>query len=54
MATALSLEHRVGLGEQFAYQLAGMKYDFGVEARRAERLAAVAARAKELGAARLR
>ena len=52
MATALITGASSGLGEQFAYQLAAKKYDLVLTARRAERLATVAARAKELGAAR--
>lgn len=51
MPRALITGASSGLGEQFAYQLAQQKYDLVIVARRAERLNAVAARARELGAA---
>jgi uncharacterized protein len=40
-----------GLGEQFAYALAQRKYDLVLTARRGDRLKAVAAKARKLGAA---
>ena len=40
-----------GLGEQFAYALAQQKYDLVLTARRANRLAEVAGKARKLGAA---
>jgi len=39
-----------GLGEQFAYALAQRKYDLALTARRGDRLAAVASKARKLGA----
>jgi uncharacterized protein len=39
-----------GLGEQFAYALAQRKYDLVLTARRGDRLAAVASKARKLGA----
>jgi short-subunit dehydrogenase len=51
MPRALITGASSGLGEQFAYQLAQQRYDLVIIARRAERLNAVAARARELGAA---
>lgn len=42
-----------GLGEQFAYALAQRKYDLVLTARRGDRLAAVADKARQLGAVRV-
>jgi short-subunit dehydrogenase len=52
LPTALITGASSGLGEQFAYALAREKYDVALTARREDRLLSVAARAKELGAAR--
>ncbi|MGA2409536.1 MAG: SDR family oxidoreductase [Candidatus Binataceae bacterium] len=52
MATALITGASSGLGEVFAHQLARAKYDLVLTARREGRLASVAAKARELGAAR--
>jgi len=50
MARALITGASSGLGEQFALQLAQQRYDLVIVARRAERLALVAERAKAAGA----
>jgi len=53
MTTALITGASSGIGEQFAYALAGRKYDLVLTARREDRMNIVGTRARELGAGRV-
>jgi uncharacterized protein len=52
MVTALITGASSGIGEKFAYQLAGRHYDLVLVARRRDRLHAVASKARDVGAGR--